>query len=261
MSRGDDAVRDDLQDCMTERPARSPARVPPGRRVYAVGDVHGRVDLLRRLNARIRADADAARADSRVVVYLGDYVDRGAHSRGVLDCLIEEPIPGFETVGLLGNHEAFLLEFLDDPARGDVWVYNGGDATLRDYGIDPAEPEVRAGGWKGLRDRLLEALPRRHLDFLRGLPLTHVEGDYVFVHAGIRPGVPLEKQQRRDLLWIREGFLDCEDDLGAVVVHGHTPVKEIQVRPNRIGIDTGAWMSDTLTCVVLHDGERAFIQT
>lgn len=243
---------------MMERPARPSARAPAGRRVYAVGDVHGRVDLLRRLDARIRADADAAPAGSRVVVYLGDYVDRGARSRGVLDRLIENPIPGFETVHLLGNHEAFLLEFLDDPAHGDVWVCNGGDATLRDYGVDP---EIRAGGWKGLRDRFLEALPERHLDFLRGLPLAHVEGDYVFVHAGIRPGVPLEEQERGDLLWIREGFLDCEDDLGKVVVHGHTPSREVQVRPNRIGIDTRAWTSDTLTCVVLHDGERAFIQT
>ncbi len=261
MSRGNGETRDGLQGGMTERSARSLVRVPPGRRVYAVGDIHGRIDLLRRLNARIRADADAARADSSAVVYLGDYVDRGACSRDVLDCLIEDPIPGFETVRLLGNHEAFLLEFLDDPARGDIWVYNGGDATLRDYGVDPENPEFRAGGWKGLRDRFLEVLPERHLDFLRGLPLTHIEGDYVFVHAGIRPGVPLEKQERRDLLWIREGFLDCEDDLGKVVVHGHTPSKGIQVRPNRIGIDTGAWMSDTLTCVVLHDGERAFIQT
>ena len=246
---------------MTERPARSPARAPAGRRVYAVGDVHGRIDLLRRLNACIRADADAAPAGSRVVVYLGDYVDRGARSRGVLDCLIEEPLPGFETVHLLGNHEAFLLEFLDDPARGDLWVCNGGDATLRDYGVDPEDPEVRAGGWKGVRDRFLCALPERHLDFLRGLPLARVEGDYVFVHAGIRPGVPLEEQEPSDLLWIREGFLDCEDDLGKVVVHGHTPSRDVQVRPNRIGIDTRAWTSDILTCVVLHDGERAFIQT
>ncbi len=246
---------------MMEGPISFRARVPPGRRVYAVGDIHGRIDLLRRLNARIRTDAEAARADSRAVVYLGDYVDRGGHSRDVLDCLIEEPLPGFETVCILGNHEAFLLEFLDDPGRGDLWVFNGGDATLRAYGIDVNGTEFLAGGWERLRDRFLEGLPEHHLDFLRGLPLMHVEGDYVFVHAGLRPGVPLESQAREDLLWIRESFLDHEGELGKVVVHGHTPFKEVQVRPNRIGIDTGAWMSDTLTCVVLHGGERAFIQT
>ena len=246
---------------MMESPVRLHACVPPGRRVYAIGDIHGRIDLLRRLNARIRADAEEVQADSYVVVYLGDYVDRGGHSRDVLDCLIEDPIPGFETISILGNHEAFLLEFLDNPGRGNVWIFNGGDTTLRNYGIDVGDLEFHAGGWEWLRDRFLESLPERHLDFLRNLPLMHVEGDYVFVHAGIRPNVPLEKQERQDLLWIREGFLDCEDDLGKMVVHGHTPFKEIQVRSNRIGIDTGAWMSDTLTCIVLHDSEHAFIQT
>lgn len=246
---------------MTDDTSRDAARVPPGRRVYAVGDIHGRIDLLRRLNARILADAEAARADSCVVVYLGDYVDRGGQSREVIESLIEDPIAGFECVTILGNHEAFLLEFLDNPGRGDTWVFNGGDTTLRNYGVEVGDPEFYTGGWEWLRDRFLECLPQAHLGFLRNLPLMHEEGDFVFVHAGIRPGVPLENQARQDLLWIREGFLDCEEDFGKMVVHGHTPFKEIQVRSNRIGIDTGAWMSDTLTCLVLHDAEREFIQT
>ena len=246
---------------MTADTSGSSARVPSGRRVYAIGDIHGRIDLLRRLQARIRIDAQDSRAESCVVVYLGDYVDRGGHSRDVIECLIEEPIDGFECVSILGNHEAFLLEFLDDPACGDIWVFNGGDTTLRNYGVEVGDPEFYASGWEWLRDRFVEHLPESHLDFLRGLPLMHVEGDYLFVHAGIRPGIPLESQAREDLLWIREGFLDFEDDLGKVVVHGHTPLKEVQIRPNRIGIDTGAWMTDTLTCLVLHDAGRTFIQT
>lgn len=246
---------------MTGSAGQPVARVPPGRRVYAVGDIHGRIDLLRRLNARIRADADTAQTESRVVVYLGDYVDRGGHSREVIESLISDPIAGFECVCLLGNHEAFLLEFLDNPHHGDHWVFNGGDTTLRNYGVDMGDPEFSTGGWEWLRDRFLERLPDSHLTFLRNLPLMHIEGDYAFAHAGIRPGVPLEAQTREDLLWIREGFLDCEDDLGKIVVHGHTPFKEVQVRPNRISIDTGAWMTDTLTCLVLEEAEHSFIQT
>lgn len=246
---------------MTEHASQGRACLPPGRRVYAVGDIHGRIDLLRRLNARILVDAEVAQADSCIVIYLGDYVDRGDHSREVVESLIEDPIPNFECISLLGNHEAFLLEFLDNPGHGNSWVFNGGDTTLRNYGVEVGDPEFHTGGWEWLRDRFAECLPKSHLEFLRSLPLMHDEGDYLFVHAGIRPGVPLQEQVREDLLWIREGFLDCEDDLGRVVVHGHTPTKEIQVKSNRIGIDTKAWMSDTLTCVVLHDREQAFIQT
>ena len=246
---------------MTDVAFQGRAYLPPGRRVYAVGDIHGRIDLLHRLNARILADAEAAQADSCVVIYLGDYVDRGDRSREVVQSLIENPIPQFECVSLLGNHEALLLEFLDNPTRGNSWIFNGGDTTLRNYGVEVGNPEFYKGGWERLRDRFAECLPEAHLQFLRNCPLMHKEGDYLFVHAGIRPGVPLQEQMREDLLWIREGFLDCEDDLGKVVVHGHTPAKEIQVRPNRIGIDTKAWMSNTLTCAVLHGCERAFIQT
>tara|TARA_B100000029_G_scaffold86226_1_gene76520 strand:+ start:694 stop:1434 length:741 start_codon:yes stop_codon:yes gene_type:complete len=246
---------------MTGAVSAGKACVPPGRRVYAVGDIHGRVDLLRRLNSRILADAERSDADSCVVVYLGDYVDRGGHSREVLENLIMDPIPHFDCFSLMGNHEAFLLEFLDNPGRGEVWLFNGGDTTLRNYGVEVGDPEFYTGGWEWLRDRFLECLPQRHLDLLRSLPLMHVEGDYAFVHAGIRPGVPLADQSREDLLWIREGFLDHEENLEKVVVHGHTSFKEIQVESNRISIDTGAWMSDTLTCVVLHDNEHAFIQT
>jgi len=237
------------------------AYIPSGRRVYAVGDIHGRIDLLRRLNSQILADAERSGAESCAVVYLGDYVDRGGHSREVLECLIMDPIPRFECFSLMGNHEAVLLEFLDNPGRGEVWLFNGGDTTLRSYGVEVGDPEFYVGGWEWLRDRFLECLPETHLHFMRTLPLMHVEGGYAFVHAGIRPGVPLADQSQEDLLWIRDDFLDHEESLEKVIVHGHTPFKEIQVESNRISIDTGAWMSDTLTCVVLHDNQYTFIQT
>jgi serine/threonine protein phosphatase 1 len=236
-------------------------QVPEGSRIYAIGDIHGRIDLLRRLHTGILADAQAAGDRRRVVVYLGDYVDRGGHSREVIESLVADPLPGFECVHLLGNHEAFMLRFLDDPDRGDSWVYNGGDATLRNYGVELGDPAFAAGGWAWLRDQFIAALPERHLSFLRSLRLWHAEGDYLFVHAGIRPGVPLERQSRDDLLWIREDFLDHDGDLGCVVVHGHSRVRAPTVRHNRIAIDTGAWMTGTLTGLVLDGGSHGFIDT
>ncbi len=241
------------------------ATVPPGTRVYAVGDCHGCLETLRGMRAAIVADsthADAAgpRARRRVVVYLGDYVDRGPDSRGVVELLIGEPLANFESVHLLGNHELFMRWFLDGADVVSAWLRSGGGDTLRSYGLDVAASMGTGDDVRDLRRALTMAVPEAHRAFLDGLALSHVEGDYFFAHAGVRPGVPLKAQQAQDLLWIREPFLSSTADHGKVVVHGHSATAEIAVRPNRIGIDTGACYGGKLTALVLEGDQRRFLQ-
>ncbi len=195
------------------------------------------------------------------MVYLGDYIDRGPDSRGVLELLIGEPLAGFESVHLLGNHEAFLLGFLDGEDLASVWLMNGGDATLRSYGLDVAALNGPGPGGDppALRAALIPAVPAAHRAFLDGLALSHVEGDYFFVHAGVRPGVPLGRQGEHDLLWIREPFLSSAADHGKVVVHGHSTTAEVELRSNRIGIDTGVCYGGKLTALVLEGEQHRFL--
>ena len=247
--------------------SRAAAKVPPGTRAYAIGDCHGCLESLHALREEIVADSDRAdaagpRAQRRVVVYLGDYIDRGPDSRGLLDLLIQEPLVGFESQHLLGNHEAFMRGFLDGEDVASAWFMNGGVETLGSYGLDVA---ALNGPWPGgdppaLRDALTAAMPEAHRAFLDGLALCHTEGDYYFVHAGIRPGVPLERQAENEQLWIREPFLGSTADHGKVVVHGHSVTREPEVRANRIGIDTGACFGGKLTALVLEGDRRRFLQ-
>ena len=243
-------------------PRPAPRRTVPDRcRVYAIGDIHGRLDLLRTLEGLIRDDAAAAPEARKGVVYLGDYVDRGPDSRGVIEHLLAEPLAGFAAVHLIGNHESMMLDFLRDVAMGPGWMWNGGDATLESYGVaapigwsDRDQLEAARGG-------LSAALPPEHRSFLDRLVRSHREGDYLFVHAGIRPGVDLDTQDPNDLIWIREPFLDSTADHGVVVVHGHTITREPELRDNRIGIDTGAYGTGRLTSVVLVGDQARVIQT
>ncbi len=234
--------------------------MPARRRVYAVGDIHGRADLLVRMQRLIERDAAAAGDLDLVLVYLGDYVDRGPMSNRVLDRLIESPLQGLRTIHLQGNHEAMMLDFVAG-APSTAWLMNGGVETLASYGIGIE------GGWPTdamsamLRTRLRRALPASHLRFLTGLSLAHTEGDYLFVHAGIRPGRPLELQDAHDLLWIREPFLGKARHDGVCVVHGHTIAGRPEVLAHRIGIDTGAFFTGCLTCVVLEGSDIRFLQT
>jgi len=227
--------------------------------VVAVGDLHGCLDQLRALGPMILAAAAAERASRRVLVYLGDYVDRGPDSRGVIAALLDDPLPTFATVHLKGNHEDLMHAFLVG-APAWPWLMNGGVETCVSYGVEPPEISRIGGGDAELRARLLERIPPEHLEFLERLTLTHREGDYLFVHAGIRPGVALDTQAPRDLLWIRDLFLASEEDFGAVVVHGHTPTRAPQERANRIGIDTGACYGGALTALVLAGARRRFLQ-
>lgn len=225
----------------------APGSLPQGWRIYAIGDIHGCDGQLAALHAQIAEDAAARPAQRTTVIHLGDYVDRGPDSAAVLDRLLgPAPVPGAELVTLLGNHEVMLLDTCEPhphPGALPFWLDNGGAATLASYGLDPDDPGA------------LAAIPPQHLDLLRHCPLSFEAGDYLFVHAGVRPGVPPDRQDPFDLVWIREPFLSYEGDLPQVVVHGHTPTEAPAVRPHRIGIDTGACFGGPLTCVVL-EGQR-----
>ena len=230
----------------------APASLPPDLRVYAIGDVHGCEDRLAALHRDIAADL-AARpiADARLI-HLGDYIDRGADSAGVIERLIRGPrLAGLRVHNLMGNHEHMLLAALHspDPGAAQLWLRNGGDATLRRWGVGaaPLDPQ-----W---RDRL----PAAHLAWLRALSLSERLGGYVFVHAGLRPGTTLGAQRPDDLMWIREPFLSWPERFEAVVVHGHTPVEQPVLRANRIGIDTGAVLGGRLTCLVLEADRLGFL--
>lgn len=230
--------------------------VPPGHFVVAIGDVHGRLDLVENLWAQIDAASRLSSARSRTLVFVGDYVDRGPQSRQVVERLLGG-FAGFDTVFLKGNHDETLLQFLADPTIGEAWRNFGGLETLASYGI--AHPQGK--NWSQTRSEFAAALPRAHLEFLKNLKLHLTIGDYVFVHAGLKPRVPLEEQSETDLLWIRDEFLDSTVNFGRVVVHGHTPTEAPVVRANRIGIDTGAYMTDNLTAIILEERTRRFLST
>lgn len=232
-----------------------------GRRVYAIGDIHGCTDLLNDLHRRIRSDAALHPDREKIVVYLGDYIDRGPDSKGVIDCLIDRPLADFQSVHLLGNHEDFMMRFLADHSIGPLWIANGGDATLISYGAASDSASVDRDRLPYLQRRLLDYMPQRHLRFLRGLRNYHIERDYVFVHAGLRPGMEIERQDANDLMWIRDEFLNSKRDHGHIVVHGHSINTNVEFRDNRIGVDTGAYSTGRLTCLVLEGTERTLIQT
>ncbi len=229
----------------------APASLPAGRRVYAIGDIHGCAEQLDALHAMIAQDLTDRPVDTAVLVHIGDYVDRGPDTAGVIARLAAaSPIPGVVMVNLLGNHENTMLEALSgERAAATDWLFAGGRPSLESYGVDPDSP----------RDTWSAAVPAEHIAFLRGLKLMHREGGYVFVHAGVRPGTPLNQQARDDMLRMRQPFLYSETDFGAVVVHGHTPVKHAVVRHNRIAIDTGAVFGGPLTCVVLENDTLGFL--
>lgn len=241
---------------------------PVGTRLYAVGDIHGRADLLERMLALILADARCSRATRKIVVFLGDYVDRGPDSRAVVEMLRQGPpaLPawsGFRWVCLKGNHEDMMLRFLADPASGPNWMANGALATIGDYvGADlSAESGTPLPPLARLHDIFKGSVPPEHAAFLAGLPLHHAEGDYYLVHAGVRPGVPLERQGEADMLWIRRSFLNSGMDFGKMIVHGHSIVTRPEAHANRVAVDTGAFFSGRLTAMVAEGAQMAFIST
>lgn len=230
----------------------APGELPRGRRIYAIGDIHGSLAKLRDLHGQIAADLKARPVASALLLHLGDYVDKGGDSRAVLDYLIgEHPVPGLEMINLTGNHEETMLAALGGGgAAAADWLWGGGRATLESWGIDPEAP----------REDWPAHFTAAQMRFLRRLHLHHQEGSYLFVHAGIRPGIPLEEQSREDLLRIRHDFLGSGRDHGVVVVHGHTAGFNPVVRDNRICLDTAAWSGGPLTCGVFEGDRLGFLQ-
>lgn len=233
--------------------------MPPDSRLYCIGDIHGRFDLLLDVHRKIADDA-AGFAGLKTLVYLGDYVDRGLESKQVVDCLLDNRFADFENVFLLGNHEQILLDFLfgGNPAVGYEWLRFGGLSTLLSYGVEvrgiPTQKELAL-----LHEKFREKLPPAHLRFFERLQLNYEAGGYFFVHAGIKPGIKLSRQLPEDMLWIREEFLSSGKFHGKIIVHGHSVTDEPVVRPNRIGLDTGAYASGKLTGAVFEGSSWRFL--
>lgn len=234
--------------------------VPEGQRVYAVGDIHGCRDLLEDLLAEIAAD-DRARGDAQTqIVFLGDLVDRGPDSAGVIDRLIDLAAVHDNVRFILGNHEEIFLRALD----GDIDSLRlfgriGGRETILSYGVSAQDYERT--DYPELLALMQARVPQRHIDFLKSFEDRIEIGDYLFVHAGLRPGTAIESQRQSDMRWIRSTFLESDWEFGKIVVHGHSISDEVVVRPNRIGIDTGAYDTGRLTAIGLQGFDRWFLTT
>jgi serine/threonine protein phosphatase 1 len=220
-------------------------RLPDGVRIYAISDIHGCAHLLEQMLAVIDADIAHSKPYRAIEVFMGDYIDRGPDSRSTLDLLIKRAGRG-NAIFLKGNHEAFLDEVFQDPARINDWLQVGGLQTLMSYGLSPS-PSPNDLEQRELVRELVAAIPPHHREFLSRLRLTFTCGDFLFVHAGLRPGVPLSEQREADLLWIREEFLQSKKNFGKYVIHGHTPVRSAEILANRANIDTGAYATGNLT--------------
>jgi len=233
-----------------------PAPAEPAR-LYVIGDIHGHAELLDEMSAAIGRDIAARPTRDALTVTVGDYIDRGPDSKGVIERLAANPFPT-RLVALKGNHEALFEAFLRDPSVADHWRRLGGIETLYSYGVDVA-PLMRGQDYGAAAEALRAALPPAHAEFLAALGTSLTVGRYFICHAGVRPGVPLTAQRDDDLLWIRDEFLDSQADFGKIVVHGHTPTEEPELRRNRINVDTGAFMTGRLTCAVLEGDDVRFL--
>ena len=231
----------------------------PDQRIYCIGDIHGRYDLLQQLHCRIILDANDYSYPISVI-YIGDYIDRGHQSKQVIDYLLSDPLPNFNSIFLQGNHEQVLLEFLHDPNSAIAWFSFGGLSTLISYDVKitgiPSPQQL-----PGLQIELQDNIPDTHVQFFQQLLPYYEKDGYYFVHAGVRPGVQLKKQRLEDMLWIRDKFLDSQRFHGKVIVHGHSITDVPEIHANRIGIDTGAYDSNILTCLVLENDEKRFLST
>ena len=233
--------------------------VPPGERIYTIGDIHGRLDLLNDLLERIEKDDAARDVAKTTLVFLGDLVDRGPDSRGVVERVMQLKRKDPSIVLLKGNHEEIMINaYRGDKAVAALFNRVGGRATLLSYGI--SEEAYDSASLSELIELIRSHVPKDHIAFLDNFGDWHAAGDYLFVHAGIRPGVELEKQAVSDLRWIRREFLSYEGDHGKMVVHGHTITEQVDERPNRIGIDTGAFFSGRLSALCLEGGMRTYLE-
>jgi serine/threonine protein phosphatase 1 len=247
---------DSQRNELTSQSAAYKPRVPEGIRIYAIGDVHGRADLLASIFGRVDQDLELHPIANSLQVFLGDYIDRGPYSRDVIDLLISRrkqcPI-----VCLKGNHEAIALRVLENSTLLPRWLQLGGGDTMISYGVTP--PTADSNDVEMSVHALRMAMPEDHMKFLSGLALSFTCGDFFLSHAGARPGVSLELQHQRDLLWIRDDFLLYRGNWDKIVVHGHTPVDRPEILPNRINLDTGAYATGRLSCLVLEADQLDFL--
>ncbi len=275
--KGQPAADDEYSGLTSDSPAPAApvtrvAAVPPGLCLYAIGDIHGRRDLLERLIEQIAEDAAKLPAGVKPqVVFLGDYIDRGLQSKDVINYFINGDLERFDPIYLMGNHEEALLRFLNEATFGSQWTRYGGAETLYSYGLAPPNQRASLGSheemaavrdaWMRVWNEFRTRLPPEHLNFFQSLRPYYSIGDYLFVHAGVRPGVNLAAQTTRDMLWIREEFLDDPEPFPQMVVHGHTPMDAVHYDNRRIGLDTGAFLTGKLTAARLHGTDVAFLST
>lgn len=242
---------------MAEHIQYSDARGPEGLRVYAIGDVHGRSDLLGEMHRRIAAEIERdAPADWRII-HLGDYCDRGPDSRGVIDRIMAAQARDPRAMALLGNHDLGFLDFLDMPDERSLFARFGGVQTSASYGVDLTMTDPQAMAMS--HAALVRAVPEAHLAFLRGCGFSLSFGDFFYCHAGIRPQVPLDLQTPEDLIWIRRDFIDYVGLHPKVIVHGHTISATPEIRPNRVNVDTGAYATGTLTAFVVEGAMKRLL--
>lgn len=237
---------------------RAAPSIPQGLRIYAIGDVHGCIGPLETLLGRIAEDRAAFPTDQVQLIFLGDYIDRGPASRQVIERLMA--MEGAGTVMLCGNHEDMLLAlYRGDRGYASPFHRHGGRATLISYGVDPDDYD--AWTLDELTERIPGIIPRAHIDFMAALPTHYRSGDFFFVHAGVRPGVPLDAQERSDLLWIRELFSASNEAHEAMIVHGHEKVDAIEEKFNRIAVDTGAYSTGRLSALVIEGESRRYLSS
>ena len=237
------------------------ASIPDGERVYIIGDIHGRNDLLNELLAVISKDSQNSPNIKKSLIYLGDYIDRGPNSKGVIDTILSTQLPNVTPITLMGNHEQSMLGFLNDPEANSDWLKFGGAETILSYGVSIHPGTITAKILKETSESLNRVLPDAHRQFLLNLKESYILGDYMFVHAGIDPKRSIKKQRVQDLLWIRADFIEHSELYEKVIVHGHTIVSKTELYNNRIAIDTGAYYSGILTCLSIEGQERRIVQT
>ncbi|MFQ0812640.1 metallophosphatase [Brucella anthropi] len=234
------------------------AKGPHDIRLYAIGDVHGRLDLLQDMHGLIRADLDQRPAHDWRIIHLGDYIDRGPSSRQVLDFLIDATDRDERIIPLLGNHDDGFLTYLATGDVAGIFALHGGADTARSYGVNIDFAD--AGSARHGHAALVKIVPQGHIDFIRAMPRSVTFGDFFFCHAGINPSVPLDAQDPEELIWIRTAFLKWTAPFEKVVVHGHTPQSAIDIQPNRVNLDTYAWKSGQLSAIVIDGREKRFIE-
>jgi serine/threonine protein phosphatase 1 len=246
----------------SSKPVSEPPRpgIPEGQRVYAIGDIHGRDDLLRKLLGIIESHR-AGYSGKVSYVFLGDYVDRGMQSKQVIDTLMGYDYAGAEAIFLRGNHEQVMLDILVEPMMAKGWLAFGGLETLLSYRIPTKGIPTKEEDFIRLSQQMERQIPARHLEFMRDTRISWELGDCLFVHAGVHPDYPLDEQQERDLLWIKEEFIDSPRKYEKLIVHGHYIEDEPALLSHRVGLDTGAYVSECLSCGVFEGDQVTLLDT